>query len=124
MDPGGGGVIDKKLYLIGPRILEYDPVTNRWTKKASWGSGLWGRTVAMLAHLYMFRAELNGGGVPSSGIFIYDPVSDTWKKKPLLTEFSFWGVDELTPTRVFLNGQPRIEVVGGARPGNNLQYIP
>jgi Kelch motif protein len=124
LDPGGGGVIDKKLYLIGPRILEYDPVTNRWIKKASWGSGLWGRTVAMVAHLYMFGAELNGGGVPSYGIFIYDPVSDTWEKKPLHTEFSFWGVDELTPTRIFLNGQPRVEVVGGARPGNNLQYIP
>src|SRR6185503_14916441 len=48
LDPGGGGVIDKKLYLIGPRILEYDPVTSRWTRKASWGRGLWGRTVAML----------------------------------------------------------------------------
>ena len=31
---------------------------------------------------------------------------------------------DLTATRVFLNGQPRVEVVGGSRPGNNLQYIP
>ena len=30
----------------------------------------------------------------------------------------------LAVTRVFLGGQPRIEFVGGWRPGNNLQYIP
>jgi hypothetical protein len=27
-------------------------------------------------------------------------------------------------TRVFLDGQPRIELVGGVAPGNNLQYVP
>lgn len=27
-------------------------------------------------------------------------------------------------SRVVLNGQPRIEVVGGSRPGNNLAYTP
>ena len=26
--------------------------------------------------------------------------------------------------RVFFDGRPRIEVVGGSAPGNNLQYIP
>jgi hypothetical protein len=26
--------------------------------------------------------------------------------------------------RVYLNGQALIEVVGGSRPGNNLQYAP
>lgn len=120
----GGGVINKKLYLIGPRVLEYDPVTNQWTRKGSWGSGLEGKTVALLAQLYVFGAELDAGGVPSRGIFIYDPLRDTWEKKPLLTEFGYGGASERTATRVFLNGQPRVEVVGGARPGNNLQYIP
>jgi hypothetical protein len=27
-------------------------------------------------------------------------------------------------SQVFLNGKPRIQVVGGRAPGNNLQYIP
>ena len=31
---------------------------------------------------------------------------------------------ELTAARVFVNGEPRIEVIGGYRPGNNQQYIP
>lgn len=119
-DPGGGGVFNNKLYVIGPRVLVYDPVTNQWTRKGSWGSGLEGRTVVMLSHLYVF----------GDGIFIYDPVSDTWQKKPLLTNFAWYGGSlGLAAARVFLNGQPRVEVVGGERgwpgsPGNNQQYIP
>ena len=137
LDPGGGGVIDKKLYLIGGSgILEYNPATNQWRTRASWSSefcsppcGLEGRTVALLAQLYLFGAELNQGGVPSDGIFMYDPVSDSWLKKPVLTEFAWYAPYGLTATRVFLKGQPRVEVVGGARgwagsPGNNQQYIP
>jgi N-acetylneuraminic acid mutarotase len=126
----GGGVFNNKLYLIGPRVLVYDPVTNQWTRKGSWGSGLMGRTVVLLSHLYVIGAELDLGGVPSYGIFIYDPVTDTWEKKPLLTQngrFGYWGPSELAMTRVFLNGQPRVEVVGGLHTfeqGNNLQYVP
>ena len=137
IDPGGGGVINNKLYLIGGKgLLEYNPATNQWTKRGSWSSqfclpscGLEGRTVALLSRLYLFGAELNGGGVPSYGIFIYDPVSNTWQKKPLLTKFAWYAPYGLTATPVFLNGQPRVEVVGGERgwsgsPGNNQQYIP
>jgi len=126
----GGGVLYEKLYLIGPRVLVYDPVTNQWAKKGSFGSGLEGRTVNMLAHLYVFGDSLNIGGVPFPGIFIYDPLSDTWETKPLLTKFDWNGPGALAATRIFLNGQPRVEVIGGLRglisgsPGTNQQYIP
>jgi hypothetical protein len=30
----------------------------------------------------------------------------------------------IAATRVVLNGKARIEVVGGPKPGNNLQYLP
>jgi N-acetylneuraminic acid mutarotase len=134
----GGGVINNKLYLMGQggnesnRVLEYDPITNQWTKKRSWSSQscvpnfacfLEGPTVVMLSHLYVFGREWYGFGA-SPGIFIYDPVSNTWARKPLLTTFSYWDVARLTAARVFLNGQPRVEVIGGYRPGNNQQYIP
>jgi N-acetylneuraminic acid mutarotase len=116
---GGGGVINKKLYLIiGSQPLEYDPSTNKWTQKTlpDFASDLWGgpMTVVMLGHLYTFAPP---------DIFIYDPVSDTWETKPLLTKF-FWQDYELTAARMFLNGEPRVEVIGGPRPGNNQQYIP
>ena len=72
---------------------------------------------------------LDAGGGPSPGIFIYDPVTDTWEKKPLLTKFAWHTPYGLAAARVFLDGEPRVEVVGGERgwpgsPGNNQQYIP
>jgi hypothetical protein len=51
-------------------------------------------------------------------------VGDTWESKPLLTTFSYWDEARLTAARVFLDGKPRVEVIGGYRPGNNQQYIP
>jgi hypothetical protein len=126
---GGGGVINNKLYLVTvavdsafnstSKLLVYDPSTNRWTQKRlpAIASGVWGgpMTVVMLSHLYLF-------GAPD--IFIYDPASDTWATKPLLTKFGYWADYELTAARVFLNGKPRVEVIGGYIPGNNQQYIP
>jgi N-acetylneuraminic acid mutarotase len=130
----GGGVINNKLYLMGGgRLLEYDPITSQWTQKRPWTNqsclpGLpcyvEGPTAVMLAHLYVFGREWKFDGTWTPSIFIYDPVSDTWDSKPLLTTFSYWDANRLTAARVFLNGKPRVEVIGGYRPGNNQQYIP
>jgi hypothetical protein len=127
----GGGVINNKLYLTGGgRVLEYDPITNRWTQKRPWTQSclpgscyVEGPTVVMLSHLYVFGHYVSGRS-SGTGVFIYDPVSDTWDSKPLLTTFSYWDPNRLTAARVFLNGKPRVEVIGGYRPGNNQQYIP
>jgi N-acetylneuraminic acid mutarotase len=140
----GGGVINKKLYMIGTKwladavwgyaefkVLEYDPITNRWTKKLSWTTEsclpnfpcqIYGPTVVMLSHVYVIQGEPTTNGGPATS-FIYDPVTNTWASKPLLTTFSY-GSDALAAARVYLNGQPRLEVFGGYRPGNNQQYIP
>jgi N-acetylneuraminic acid mutarotase len=128
-----GGVINNKLYLMaGPRVLEYDPITSQWTQKRRWTNqscmpGLdcyvEGPTVVMLAHVYVFGGY-RAGRSSGTGIFIYDPVSDTWESKPLLTTFSYWDANRLRAARVYLNGKPRAEVIGGYRPGNNQQYIP
>jgi N-acetylneuraminic acid mutarotase len=132
----GGGVINKKLYLnaqdpgTNQVVLEYNLITNQWTQKRPWSSetcvpdyycGLSGPTVVMRSHLYVIGEETQPSSTP--GVFIYDPVSDTWKGKPLLTTFNSW-VGELTAARVFVNGQSRVEMIGGLRPGNNQQYIP
>ena len=120
---GGGGVINGKFYLIAPRVLVYDPATNRWTTKGPLPGDLTGASVVLLSHLYCLGAD-SRTGVPIPGIFIYDPNTDTWTRKPLLTPLIGPDAADLTATRVFLNGQPRVEVVGGSRPSNNLQYIP
>jgi N-acetylneuraminic acid mutarotase len=143
----GGGVINNKLYLTGStvplqeppwtgsksRVMEYDPITNQWTQKRQWTNPacvepaydcrVSGPSAVMLAHLYVFghyTADRSNG----TGAFIYDPVGDTWESKPLLTTFSYWDEARLTAARVFLDGKPRVEVIGGYRPGNNQQYIP
>jgi hypothetical protein len=143
----GGGVINNKLYLTGStmslqeppwtgshsRVMEYDPITNRWTQKRAWTSPsclpafdctVSGPTTVMLSHLYVFGNYAGGYRISGTGIFIYDPVSDTWENKPLLTTFNYWDIDRLTAARVFLNGNPRVEVVGGYFHGNNQQYVP
>ena len=51
---------------------------------------------------------------------VYDPIADAWTSKAPLPS----ARPAIAGGRVVLNGQPRIEVVGGTRPGNNLQYIP
>ena len=129
----GGGVINNKLYLIGGgRVLEYDPITRHWTQKRPWANqsclpglecSVDGPTVVMLSHMYVF-GRYSAGRSSGTGVFTYEPISDTWQSKPLLTTFSYWDVDRLTAARVFLNGAPRVEVIGGYRPGNNQQYIP
>ena len=132
-NPGGEGVINDRLYVIAwSTVLVYDPVTNQWARKASFEDYLLGRTVPMLSRLYVF----GGAGEFFTGIYIYDPVTDTWGKKPMLTQFAWWDPTfGLAAAKVFVNGQPRVEVVGGERgwpawpgwpssPGNNQQYIP
>jgi N-acetylneuraminic acid mutarotase len=51
---------------------------------------------------------------------VYDPATDTWTRRASLPS----PRSGIAASRVFLGGQPRIEVVGGVAPGNNLQYIP
>ena len=51
---------------------------------------------------------------------IYDPATNSWTTgSPLPTPLS-----GAAATRIFVGGQVGIQVVGGSRPGNNLQYFP
>ncbi|HEX6432990.1 MAG TPA: kelch repeat-containing protein [Gemmatimonadales bacterium] len=115
-----GGVIDQKFYAVGgTRVEVYDPVTNRWTIRPPLTTPLGGSAVVMLGKLYTFSG---------SRLTVYDPVTNTATimGSEIPTGDSLPGYRPARPatTRVFLNGQPRIEAVGGARPGNNLQYVP
>jgi N-acetylneuraminic acid mutarotase len=60
------------------------------------------------------------GGTVSGRVDVYDPGTNTWTKKAPIPRVE----SGLSAGRVVANGQARLEVVGGARPGNNLQYIP
>jgi N-acetylneuraminic acid mutarotase len=51
---------------------------------------------------------------------VYDPVTDRWSRRASLPS----PRTGIVGSKLFLDGKPRIEVVGGAVPGNNLQYVP
>jgi N-acetylneuraminic acid mutarotase len=128
---GGGGVINGKLYLIAQATKVYDPATNQWTTLGPLPGDLHGSSVVLRAQLYIFGADTRTGA-EQWGIFAYDPASNTWKTKPLLTTLQD-SYNIHAATRVFLNGQSRVELIGGyplgcgftlCKAGNNLQYIP
>ena len=51
---------------------------------------------------------------------VYDPATDAWTRRASMPS----PRTGISASKVFLNGQPRIEVVGGVAPGSNLQYVP
>jgi N-acetylneuraminic acid mutarotase len=121
-----GGVIGGKLYVTGTtRQLDvYDPVTNRWTTKAPMPLPRW-----MAAGVHLGGKLYLIGGLQRNSDFdvtsvrttsVYDPATNTWTTKAPLPN----ARHDISARRVVLNGQQRIELVGGRRPGNNLAYIP
>lgn len=136
---GSAGVIGGKFYVVGgangpeanpgdPRLLEvFDPVTNRWTTLP----GLTGlRTSAAGAVLGGKLYVIGGFGidttsdhpfVPLITVKVYDPVTRRWTAAHRLPAAAAGGYR--AAGQVVVNGQSRIELVGGARP-DNLQYIP
>jgi N-acetylneuraminic acid mutarotase len=119
---GGGGVINGKLYLIAQAVKVYDPSTNQWTTTGPLPGDLHGSSVVLLGKLYIFGADTRTGA-EAWGIFAYDPVTNAWTRKDLMARLQD-SYNIHAASRVFVSGQPRVEVVGGGPPGNNLQYVP
>jgi N-acetylneuraminic acid mutarotase len=130
--PYGGGVIDGKLYLTASsyytgdaRFSVYDPATNRWTTKPILGAARAGAATAVLSgKLYMMggsRWNAARDGIDTLDLTsVFNPITNIWSQRARLPSPRA-GV---AGTTVRLNGNPRIEVIGGTAPGNNLQYIP
>jgi N-acetylneuraminic acid mutarotase len=121
-----GGVMGGKLYATGGpagALVAYDPVTNQWTTKAPMprprrnGAG-----VALGGRLYILggfeRVEDSLRLVRKTSV--YDPTTDRWTDLARMPTARY----DFAASRVVVNGRPRIEAVGGLRPGNNVQYVP
>ncbi len=119
-----GGVLYDKLYLTDGKTIEvYDPVTNQWTMKVTGGQvRVDAAATVQGAMLYLTGGRQPGanGWQPVRSTRVYHPITNTWTTAAPMTTARY-GIAAI---RVFLDGQPRIEVVGGSPPGNNLQYIP
>jgi N-acetylneuraminic acid mutarotase len=125
---GAAGVIGGKFYVAGGTSLEvYDPATNRWATRRPPPRFLGFSPTGTAANgkLYVFggvglRNPQTGGADTLRTTTIYDPATDSWTTgRPLPTPRS-----GAAATRIFVTGQVGIQVVGGNRPGNNLQYFP
>ena len=121
-----GGVLGKKLYVTGGgnQLDMYDPATNQWTAQAPMPQQhSRGAAAALAGKLYVlggYQEELDGTIKSILTASVYDPLTNTWTAQaPMPTAHS-----DFAASRVVFKGQPRIEVVGGSRPGNNLQYVP
>jgi N-acetylneuraminic acid mutarotase len=124
---GIAGVIGGKFYVAGgsdgihglTRVDVFDPATNRWTTRTPMPEfRTWAAGAALQAKLYVIGGVDPGGFTRKTSV--YDPATDTWTDKALTPT----ARHAIAASRVVLNGQGRIELVGGTRPGNNVQYIP
>jgi N-acetylneuraminic acid mutarotase len=124
---GAGGVIGGKLYVAGggssKQLEVYDPATNAWTTKAPLGSERWLTAGTVVAgKLYVIgglrRDPLGITVVPTTSV--YDPATDTWTHKARLPS----PMSDFAAGRVIVNGTARVDVFGGAPPGNHLELIP
>lgn len=114
------GVLNKKLYVEDRGALEvYDPATNRWALKAQMPSPRIDAAAAAVNNKLYVIGGFNGT-TQVGRVDVYDPATNTWTQKASIPRIE----PGLSGGRVVVNGQARLEVVGGARPGNNLQYIP
>jgi N-acetylneuraminic acid mutarotase len=124
-----GGVIGGKFYVMAswpqPQLAVYDPSTNQWTAKTPLGLSRPGAASAVLdGKLYVmggrrYNAKTEAWETLDITI-VYDPATDAWTRRASLPG----PRTDLAASRVYLNGKPRIELVGGNAPGNNLQYVP
>jgi len=121
-----GGVMGKKFYVTGGgnQLDMYDPATNLWAARAPMPQQhSRGAAAALAGKLYVtggYQEEPDGTIESVLTTSVYDPTTNTWATRaPMPTAHS-----DFAASRVVFNGRPRIEVVGGTRPGNNLQYIP
>jgi N-acetylneuraminic acid mutarotase len=128
---GVAGAIGKKFYVVGgtydgDQVLEvYDPATNSWSTRTpmfsrrSLAAGATADGKLYVIAGFVATAEAPGfKAVPTTSMF--DPATNTWRN---LAPAPFTG-GGLSAGRVVVNGLPRIEVVGGARPENNRQFVP
>jgi N-acetylneuraminic acid mutarotase len=122
-----GGTIGKKIYIGTPgssTLHVYDPASNTWTPRETALTIRYNAaSTTFNAQLYMiggYQVNAEGSATVVRTTSVYDPASNTWTTKaPLPSPRS-----GMSAVRLAVNGQPRIELVGGPRPGNNLQYIP
>jgi N-acetylneuraminic acid mutarotase len=124
-----GGVVNGKFYVTGGpdgALMMYDPASDTWTPKAKLPKHrLAGAAATAGGKLYV----IGGYEVEPAPDFgrtlvrktsVYDPATNTWSEKAPLPSDRILAA----ASRITVGGVERIDLVGGARPGNHLHYVP
>ncbi len=87
-----GGYSSTSPFTVQPAVLEYDPVANTYTTKASMPTPVYGGG----SFVHNGRIWVLGGGTTAfttscSVIQIYDPAANTWTTSASLTPYTVWG---------------------------------
>jgi N-acetylneuraminic acid mutarotase len=125
--PYVGGVIGGKFYVMATSpythdsyFAVYDPSTNQWTAKTALRLARPGAATAVLGNkLFLMGGTRSDIGTVAITL-AYDPATNAWTTRAPMPS----ARTGIAGSTVQLNGQSRIEVVGGIAPGNNIQYIP
>jgi hypothetical protein len=118
-DPGLGptGVVGGRLYLAAFNRLDvYDVAQNRWSSGPALSpSQTLGGGDAVKAKFYV----VGGGDVRTMSEF--DPATNRWRTRAPIPE-QFAGSPWVRATRVVVDGQPRLAILGGL--GHHWQWAP
>ena len=115
------------IYLIGgvpavqgpvsKTVQEYDPITDKWTKKADMPTPRTALAVTLLdAKIYAIGGTSAVQGPGLTTVEIYDPLADTWKK-----------TIDMPTARVFLGAatiNTKIYAIGGVLKGLGPEILP
>jgi hypothetical protein len=122
---GGGGFAGGKLYLVDNLgdVDIFDPATKTWSTGPKRPFRYCApASAAFQAKLYLVGCHADDDWNGVYPMLVFDPKVGSWSQvaaPPVEATGHLW-----TLSRVVVNGQPRLELVGGTRPGNNWQWIP
>ena len=117
-------VVNGKIYAIGGReqlrpmfatVEEYDPVTDKWTKKADMPTARARLSACVVDGKIYAIGGLDDAGAAVSTVEVYDPVTDKWTKK-----------DDMLTAREFLStsvANGKIYVIGGSDGAKTLSTV-
>jgi N-acetylneuraminic acid mutarotase len=118
---GTGGVIAGKFYVAGgwgSELEVYDPWSNTWSTRAPLPTSRRQAAGGILQGKLYVMGGYNDTGISRANT-VYDPATNQWTEKaPLPADRR-----NISASAVALNGQLRMQVLGGPTP-NNLAYIP